>query len=256
MNSRTPLIAGALGLLSSLVGNSQTLVFDNTTFANGSYYYSEIWEIGEVAFNDVAQKSGSPSYAINPVGMKEATLTFSDGSQTVAYDFCAELFDGPTGTSTYTLSAGLGNFNATQQSAIGALFSNALPEFINQRNTIGGQVEVYGAALQLALWEIIEDGSPYFTLNELDPLNALQTLSVNMAATGSGGNEEAAYLLAESWLDQIASGFWVDQGGLFYAYADTAGDQNRLLVGLTPVPEPSVGLLALLGGMMILRRRR
>lgn len=257
MHPRTLLLSGALTLGFASLGSAQTLTFDNATFANGTYYYTNVYEVGQVAFNDSALKSGGFDYAINPVGAKKSLLTFADGSQATAYDFCSELFDGPTGTSTYNLSFGLGNYTASQQSAIGALFSNALPLFITQENTIGGAVEIYGAALQMALWEIVEDGSPYFTLDELDPQNALQTLSVNLAATGGSGSDEGqAFLLAESWLDQISSGSWTDQGGLFYAYADTNGDQNRLLVSLTPIPEPSVALLGLMGGLLAFRRRR
>ncbi|MCU0794722.1 MAG: hypothetical protein MUF31_02185 [Akkermansiaceae bacterium] len=248
-------LAVSLGFVSA-----QTFVYDGAApFSANSYYYTDVDEVvPQVVFEDVNQVSGGNVYSVNPIGAKISRFTMADGTTTADfYDFCAELFQGPTGTSTLTFNgSGLSVFSSTKADAIDALFSNALGLYITQRNTVGagGAPELYGAALQLALWEIIEEGGTSFTLDSTNP--AGQSLYVDLAATGAGNDAGQAVTLANTWLSQINSGTWTGAGTLQYHYGDAGAEQNRLLVGFGAIPEPSVALLGLLGSLLVLRRRR
>ena len=263
MKSSSALSLGAALAVAFGSVSAQTFVYDGAPPSSpNSYSYSDTDEIAPpVVFNDVNSVSGGTTYSVNPVGAKTSVFTLADGVTSIEfYDFCAELFNGPTGTSTLTFTGtGLSVFSAPKADAIDALFSNALGEYIFQKNTLGGTPEIYGAALQLALWEIIEEGSSNFTLDSTNP--AGQTLFVDLAATGAGTDAGAAVLLADSWLANINSGTWLGLGTMEYHYGFAGGEQNRLLVreiisGAPPIPEPSVALLGLMTGFLAFRRRR
>lgn len=190
------------------------------------------------------------------------------------YDFCANFFVGTQYEGlVYDVETGLGgHFGASQNAAIGALFSNALsgfnerlddylllndgswgydPAFANQYAEIQG----YAAGLQIALWEIIHDGTD----------NGLSIIAEGAtpgnfrveAIPDDPANPRAVWgrQFAEEFLTAIRNNTWSDTGGANYYYAvpTTPGEQDRLWV---TVPEPSSALLGALGFLMILRRRR
>ena len=206
--------------------------------------------------------SGTDPYAITPVGINRTTVTLSDGSEVTVTDLCMEMFVGPTGTSTYDVSAGFGSLSSTQEADLRILFSNTLADFLVISPSDYDQKATVGAAIQLAAWEILEEdlfgpGGPY----SLDDLAlGLGDLSVIDFASGYDGTANDALQLAKSYLDNISSGSWgTDLGGYNYYYADAqGGEQDRLWItpGITTIPEPSTALLGFLGGLILLRRRR
>lgn len=246
----SPLLpAGALFLSAALASHAQTLTA-NSSGDPGTYDQVQDYAVGEVTFNN-STGSGTDPYSFGPLGMKETEAVFPDGSEMTFYDVCAELFVGPTGESTLDVSSGFGPLNATQESRTRALYTNALPQFISARNSLDyEQASIYGAAIQLIMWEIIEDGNPVISLDEggANP----GALSIDSSAS-DGGDTATAAAQAESWMGNIENGTWTDQGGLVYYYGSVDDEQDRFWVA---VPEPSVALLSLLGSAFLLRRRR
>lgn len=248
-----------LGAASFLVASAgaQSFTYDDTVpYAPNTYRQVDSWVVGQVSFNDAGLHDGDSIYSVNPVGFNRTAVTLPGGSTVEVYDLCVELFNGPTGTSSYDVSAGLGGFSTTQQDAMEILLSNALPQFIFQQATATyDEASSYAAAIQIAFWEIAEDGVPDYTL---DSATLGQALSVNLGLTDTDIFTTGAVTLAESWLQNINSGAWTNQGGLNYYYADAATEQDRVWIGVgtTVIPEPSAALLGLLGFAFILRRRR
>jgi len=249
-----------LSLLASLalaapVG-AQTFSFDDSpTPADFTYEHVNDFVTGTISFNN-STGSGTDPYDVTPVSLKQTELALPGGTVTV-YDICAEMFNGPTGTSTFDVSEGLGAFTSTEQAAIRALISNTLPDFIFAQTTLGyDAASEIGAAMQLAFWEIVEDGSTTYSLDEGGGFAGL--LSVRQAGTSQDTVTQNAISLAESYLADIESGTFTDQGNIGYYFADAETEQDRLWfkVGTTPIPEPSTGLLALFGSLLLLRRRR
>lgn len=251
-------IAGALFLTQPLVGQTFTLDQDepyglNTYRSVMSYAVegdsSTTPPTPAVTFNDALETSGGPTYGVNPIALNETILTMGDGSEVSVFDVCFEIFIGPTGSSTYTVTEGLGpNLDATRQAQVRALFSNALAGFVFSPTDYDNSA-VHGAAIQMALWEIAQDTNPFLTLEPGTPDSG--DLSVTSFGSVASGD---AVDLAELWLGNIRSGTWTDQGGYIYYHADAVSEQDRLWV--TPIPEPSTALLGGLGGLLLLRRRR
>lgn len=243
---------GVLFFISALAAQAQTFVHDDTVpFATNSYRATNDYVVGEVTFNNQTGTSTDP-YSVNPVGMKQTEATLEDGSTRTFWDVCAQLFVGPTGTSTLDVASRFGALDSTQEGRIRALYSNALPQFITATETLSySEASVLGSAIQLALWDLIEDsGGTAQSLDETNPDSGL--LSVNVAQSDGGDTLEAVNQ-AEAWLGNIDSGTWTDQGGLNYFYGSSA-EQDRLWVSV--IPEPSTALLGLLGMVCLLRRSR
>ncbi|MCH7225812.1 hypothetical protein [Haloferula sp. A504] len=256
MSPRLILFVSAIGTGLLLPSFGQTFSADQTfPYGPNTYRTEGVYTTGNITFNDVAQKSGSPTYDVTP-DFKETTLTLSDLSEVEVFDICAEMFVGPTGSSTYSVSEGFGPLTGSQESAARALFSNAISEFVLARDTLVQDPDVVGVAIQIAYWEIVED--PVITSNlSLDDLGAFPgDLSIVDFASGYSGVTADAVSLAETYLANVRSGTWTDQGGLTYYYADATGEQDRLWITTGVIPEPSVALLGLLGGVLLLRRRR
>ncbi len=206
-----------------------------------------------IVFNNVTGSSVNP-YKIDPVGITITQLTTSAGTFT-AYDFCVELFVGPNDSSSYSVTQGLGSLTSNQQVLIAKLFSNTLSSFISTSSTgTRSEAAVIGAAIQLALWEIIEDqvalSNPSLNEGGSNPGD----LSILGYSSNYAPEAKDAMELAETYLSQVNG--WNDEGGLSYYYADNAVDQNRLWVTTQAIPEPSSALLGLLGMGFLLRRKR
>lgn len=229
---------------------------DSAPFDPNTYRHTNDYAVGNVSFNNGTGKGGSDPYAVNPVSLKETTVVLGDSTEVEVYDVCFEMFVGPTGASSYNVAVGFGSMSASQESATRALFSNTLDDFIFARDNLTyDEAAEIGAAIQMALWEIVEDNSGILTLDELDLGAGL--LSVDIAGS-DGGTTANAIALAEGYLDNIQAGTWTDQGGYNYYYADAGSEQDRLWIttGVTVIPEPSTALVAVLGLALGLRRRR
>ncbi len=227
---------------------------DSAPYAPNSYRHTNDYAVGEVSFNNATGKGGSDPYAVNPVSLKETFVTLDNSTEVRVYDVCFDMFTGPTGSSSYSVTEGFGSLNASQESATRALFSNALNDFIFARDNLGYPVAAeVGAAIQMALWEIVEDSNPVLSLDEGSADAGI--LSVDIAGS-AGGNTANAIALAGTYLGNIQSGTWTDQGGFNYYYADAGSEQDRLWVTIEPIPEPSTALAALLGLAFGFRRRR
>jgi len=264
-----------LSLLASLalaapVG-AQTFSFDDSP-TPGNFTYQAVNDFATqtdgpsplpatVSFNNLTGSNPNP-YDVTPVGLKQTELTIP-GRVVTVYDICAELFNGPTGSSTYDVSVGLDQYTTDQQEAIRALISNTLPEFVFAVNNLSYEsASEIGAAIQLAFWEIAEDSSPTYSLDEGGGFAGL--FSVRQAGTDQGTITQNAIALAESYLADVEDGdFTVDPDvNIDYYYADAETEQDRLWFVLggpdpaPPIPEPSTGLLAVFGSLLLLRRRR
>jgi hypothetical protein len=244
-----------MALVSAAAGQTFTLD-DVAPYGPNTYRVVLDYAAGEVVFNN-STGTGPASYPVNPVSLKNSELTLADLSSIEVFDICAEMFVGPTGSSTYDVSAGFGALDPDQSLATRLLFSNTLSDFITARDTLPyDDASTIGAAIQMAFWEIAED-SLGTTTPSLDDNGAFPgQLNVDGFGVSYSGKADAAILLAESYLTNIRTGSWVDQGGLYYYYADATGEQDRLWVGLEQIPEPSAMLLGFAGGMLLLCRRR
>ncbi|MGB1130340.1 MAG: PEP-CTERM sorting domain-containing protein, partial [Haloferula sp.] len=206
--------------------------------------------VGEVSFNNTTGPS-SP-YSTDPVGFKRTTVVTPAGVEIDVWDACAELFVGPTGGSTYTVTPGLSasGWNATQIEQVETLYSNALVLFTGELGDYDA-ARPFGAAIQMALWEIAEE-----TAGSLD----LTAGNFNVAGSDLDTATTDAITLATQWINNIQSGTWTNQPGVNLFYADSAGEQDRLwaVLSVTPtsLPEPSTALFTLIGGALLVSRRR
>lgn len=189
------------------------------------------------------------------------------------YDFCANFYIGNAYEGlVYDVETGLGtHFGSSQNDAIGALFSNSLSGFntlldnyLDDNNGSWGYNEAladryddlqgYAAGMQIALWEIIHDG----TDNGLSIVQGANggNFRIDGIPTGTNPRAEEGYTKAEEFLTNIRNSTWTNSGGVdfYYAIPTTPGEQDRLWV--TVVPEPSSALLGAVGFVLLLRRRR
>lgn len=233
----------------SLSASAQTFTLDETApFDPLTYRSTNDYVVGEVSFSN---PTGLPDpFAFDPVGFKRTTVVTPSGAEVSVWDACAQLFEGPTGSSTYTVTAGFGasGWSGSQIDQIQALYSNALILFTNEVGDYD-TARPFGAAIQIALWEIAEE-----TAGSIDLLGG----DFNIVGSDTDAETLAALDLAEEWIDNIQDGTWTDQGGISYFYADAGDEQNRLwaTAGVTTVPEPSSALLGILGGLFLVSRRR
>lgn len=264
------LFSGAILVFAASPVVGQTFGYDGTSpYAPNTYRIVQDYVAQDSGGNPAAINfnnstgSGPNPYSVNPVGLKRTTVTLGDGSEVTVTDLCTQMFVGPTGTSTYNVAAGFGSLSATQENDLRALFSNTLADFLLIAASDYDQAATFGAAIQLAAWEIIEDdqfGTGFYSLDD-NPVGfpGAFDLSVIDFASGYTGTAADALLLAESHLAEINAGNWTDNGGYNYFYASAqAGEQDRMwiTVGTTTIPEPSAALLGLAGGLLLLRRRR
>jgi hypothetical protein len=191
------------------------------------------------------------------------------------YDFCANFFVGSAYEGLiYDVETGLGtHFGASQNDAIGALFSNSLagfdtllgdylavnggswdynPLFANQYDALQG----YAAGMQIALWEIIHDGTGNGLSVIAGGANPGDFRVEDIPDDPANPRAESGLLYAEEFLTYIRNNTWTNTGGVTFHYAipTTPGEQDRLWVNV--VPEPSSALLGAAGFLLLLRRRR
>lgn len=237
----------AIAFATSALG--QTFSLDDTAPYDPSTYRSiNDYVVGEVSFDNTT--GPSTPYSTDPVGFKRTTVVTPGGAEVDVWDACAELFVGPTGASTYTVTPGLAasGWNATQIDQVGALYSNALILLTNELGDYD-TARPFGAAIQMALWEIAEE-----TAGSLD----LTAGDFNVASSDSDAETLQAISLASQWIADIQSGNWTNNGGISFFYADGGTEQDRLWAtfGVVSVPEPSVALLGSLAALCFVSRRR
>lgn len=253
-NPVAPLL-GSLLFASALSLSAQTFTEDlSLTPANNSFERVDGLTVDAILFNNTVGGGVPNPFEINPVGATITEVTTATGTFT-AFDICAELFVGPNNSSSYEVTQGFGALNAGQQVLVARLFSNTLADFFVARE--GGnrsEAAIIGAALQMAFWEIVEDPSFNSTpdLDENSP-NA-GNLSISGFSSSYSGDTQAAVMRAQTYLSQLDT--WTDNGGLNYYYAANATEQDRLWVTFEAIPEPSTALLAVLGMISLLRRKR
>ncbi|BCX49465.1 PEP-CTERM domain-containing protein [Haloferula helveola] len=260
-------LSGVLAALYAPAALGQTFTLDDTApYDPFSYRILQDYVVKDglgdpatVNFNN-GTGSGPNPYSVNPVSLKRTMVTTGNGTEVPVFDLCTEMFVGPTGTSTYDVSAGFGSLSASQEGDLRILFSNTLADFLITTASDYDDAAVIGAAIQLAAWEIIEDdafGAGFYSLDDGGIFPG--ALSVIDYGTGYDGTADAAILLAESYLAEINAGTWSDNGGYNYFYAEAqGGEQDRMwiTVGITTIPEPSTALLTLFGLGLVMRRRR
>jgi len=256
MQLKSLLIAGASAAM-VFQASAQNFTYDDSLNpAPGTYQHAMDYVVGNVSFNNTT--GPSDPYAVDPVGMKQTTVTTPAGFEVDVWDVCAQIFVGPTGTSSYSVTSGLGasGWSASQQDQIGALYSNALPLFLTARNDLSyDQASSFAAAIQMSVWEIAEETTPGLSLDESDLIN---DFSIDITNSDIDAFTTEAISLATQWISNIEDGTWTNGGGVSFFYADSAGEQDRLwaAVGVTTVPEPSSLVFGLFGGLLLLRRRR
>jgi len=258
MQLKSLLIAGASAAM-VFQASAQNFTYDDSLNpAPGTYQHAMDYVVGNVSFNNFTGPSNP--YAVNPVGMKQTRVTLGGGLDVDVWDVCAQIFVGPTGSSTYTVTNGLGasGLSATQQNQLGALYSNALPLFLTARASLSyDEASSFAAAIQMSVWEIAEEIFPSLSLDAAD-FAALNSFSIDVAGSDTDAFTTEAIDLAIEWVGLIESGDWENSGGISFFYADGGTEQDRIWAtfGATTIPEPSVAILGILGGLLLVGRRR
>ncbi len=246
MSCKSTLIAAVSCIAASGLGVAQNFTHDDSPpYGPNTYSPSQGYAVGQVSFNNATGQGGSDPYIVAPLGMRKTILTLDDDTEITALDICAELFVGPIETPDYLVSDNFDSLGAAKAELLHILLTNAVPLFFAQ--DVYEDAAIYGTAVQLAFWEIVEDGDSGHSLHS-------GLLSINSTATSAGSD---AVALAQSWLEAINLGTWNAATGstdVRYYYADAGDDyQNRVWVA---IPEPSTTLLGLFGLGLVLRRRR
>jgi len=175
------------------------------------------------------------------------------GGQT--FSMCIQKNIGGGWDSSFDVTTGLVGFglSAGQITALDVLVTNAMPTFLDLRNTYLGSLSGtdktaannYALAMQLAVWEIAEETSSSLGLSSGDG-----SFYLSGSTTAHPYNNAAADSLAISFINNITSGSWTATGGYTLSYADSAFKQDQLLL-TAPVPEAS-SLAMMLAGLGII----
>lgn len=161
-------------------------------------------------FNAVFQSNSFTSYCV------DLSQTFSWGSSFAVTPYSAATF-----------------FGSTRADAMNRLYTQHFTEV----DTI-----TESAAFQLALWEIVQEGTSSYSLTNGNG-------SFYVVSTASGGS---AVSLANTWLSGLASG---PTGGYQLTVLHSATKQDQLMP--TPIPEPETYAMMLAGlGLLGLAARR
>jgi hypothetical protein len=169
----------------------------------------------------------NPDYVVN-ADIGRIKLTTSTGDTLLSY--CIDIFHDLT-TATFTPAAiSTTSLSATKISQISALLSHGESLVTNADRS---------AAEQLAIWEIVNEGSGTYSLS-----------SGNLFASNISQN---AVSIANSYLSNITSGVWTADPSLALAVLTSPNDQTQLVWGanatkvLGAVPEPATWAMMLVG---------
>lgn len=181
------------------------------------------------------------------------------------YEFCVELFVNGIYRS-YDVTPLSGHFSSLQRDRMGALISNAMPlleDSISQYQNLYGPISThqnnpawqnildYSSAIQLDIWEIVEETNPVLNI-----LNGKIKLQSNQPASANTRNN-----LAISFLSHINDGSWVNQGN-YQIYHARSAKQDQILIqrnddSSRKLPEPDSLLLIAAGfGVMSFLRKQ
>jgi hypothetical protein len=249
---KLPALTPALLAAAMLPASAQTVPPGDRTLENAFY-------ATDIQFLHGAGPTLQPQLA----GFNLQTITgFGPG---YVFDFCADFFTGDNSSATFSVTSGFGGLSG--QDEIEALFSNALPAFRGMLNDYialnGGDwaynatfadeyddLQGYAAGMQIALWEIIHEQTGDLSINDEGATPGSFRIDVSAAPNVRADLGDD---FAETFLTNVRTGTWTDQGNISYYFADGGSDQDRLWM---VVPEPSSALLGAFGLMVLLRRRR
>ena len=190
-----------------------------------------------------ADKGGGPvTYNGVPVGPFNFTASDTGGTglDTNFRSFCADYFQFVTAGNGYT-------FSTVSASALpdvgGDLLKNARIQNLFDKFYETATDAEKGGAFQLALWELLYDGSG----------SSLSIGSGNFSASGSG----TALGVAQGWLDNIDTPAPAQKYQLIGLLSPTAQDQLAAVPNTpSPVPAPAGAILLVIGAAALYARRR
>ena len=219
-------------------------VFANPATITGSYAGSADFGSGGVGYGSgsIAPNPNNSGFAGVGVGGDSFTTipnTYSFTSASGSFNtWCVDIFHWlNTGSVTYALGG-----STELASVFGTSRVTALTSLINEQySKVNDQTT--SAAFQLATWAIMF-GTPNqgaYSLNSA-------TFQTSSGITGG--------TTAQSWLDQLGTAPTTGNYSISYLYQPVPGSQN--LIALTPVPEPETYamLIAGLGLIGVIARRR
>jgi PEP-CTERM motif len=183
----------------------------------------------------VGSQTGTLHYAGSPfnnggVRAGEFKLTgtnLTTGSAASFLTYCVDIFHALTVPGTYTITPLSTLFTGAKATNINKLLANTNPATADQ-----------SAAVQLAMWEIVNETGPIFNVNS----------GANQGAFWmTGGSSAAARTLANNYLANLGSWSVSTTHTAQLLYSRT----NQSQVFLTPVPEPGTWAMMVFGFMLV-----
>lgn len=251
MNSKSWLLSAGLSMV------MVAPVCGQLSLGPGDVTTVDSWRAFDIRFLTDQNEDGMFDSVISTAGLDMIEVMVPGLGVVQAWQFCSEFFVPPGSPSSWTITEGLGFMNSTQQQRVRALISNAFPFFNDARlDDDLPLARSYGAAMQLALWEILEESNASLILANSNPDSGI--FRVDLTHPTGDPNTPPAVGFAQSFLDNISSSAWSDLGGYNYYQADPSPEQGRLWFTVEPVviPEPSALWMAAAGALVGLRRRR
>lgn len=209
------LLAGMAGML-TMVGSADAAVvitnvaLDSPGGVNGTITYTPT----------------NPDYVVN-AGIGRLKLTTNTGETLLSY--CIDIFHSLT-TGSFSAASAATSLSATKLAQISAVISNGEALVTSADRS---------AAEQMAIWEIVNEGSGTFNLSSGDLL--ISNTSTN------------AVSLANTYLSNVKNGTWAANPALSLAVLTGTNNQTQLVWGTTAnrvlgaVPEPATWAMMLVG---------